>query len=49
MQFALLVPQLPRVDEARTHYDEMLTLEPRSHASASVAAALWTALKKLAD
>ncbi|WP_169708826.1 hypothetical protein [Trinickia terrae] len=48
MQFALLVSQLPHVDEARTHYDAMLTLEPRSHVTTRVAAAFWTALKKLA-
>jgi hypothetical protein len=49
MHFALLVSQLPRVDEARAQYDEMLTLEPRTRTMPSVAAALWTALKKLAQ
>ncbi|MCP3716244.1 MULTISPECIES: hypothetical protein [Paraburkholderia] len=48
MHFALLVSQLPRVEEARTHYNDMLALDSRSHASARVAAAIWTALKKLA-
>lgn len=48
MHFALLVSQLPRVDEARPHYNEMLTLEPRSSVSARMAAAFWTAFKKLA-
>jgi hypothetical protein len=48
MQFALLVSQLPRVDEARAHYNDMLTLEPRAHVSARIAAAFWSALKKLA-
>ncbi|HLX00867.1 MAG TPA: hypothetical protein VKS80_01980 [Trinickia sp.] len=47
MHFALLVSQLPHVDEARHHYNEMLTLEPRSSVSARMAAAFWSALKKL--
>ncbi|WP_175425654.1 hypothetical protein [Trinickia violacea] len=48
MHFALLVSQLPHVDEARHHYNEMLMLEPRPNVSTRVAAAFWTALKKLA-
>ena len=48
MHFALLVSQLPHVEEARTHYNDMLTLEPRPGVSARVAAAFWTALKRLA-
>ncbi|MEC5408481.1 hypothetical protein VOM14_23295 [Paraburkholderia sp. MPAMCS5] len=48
MHFALLVGQLPRVEEARAHYNDMLTLGARSRASAGVFAAAWTALKKLA-
>lgn len=31
MHFALLVSQLPHIDEARAHYDELLSLEPRCH------------------
>lgn len=48
MRFALLVSQLPHVEEARTHYNGLLARDARSHASARVAAAIWTALKKLA-
>lgn len=48
MHFALLVSQLPRVEEARAHYNDMLALDARSHASARAVAAIWTALKKLA-
>jgi len=48
MRFALLVPQLPHVDDARAHYNQMLTLEAPPAAPARIAAAFWTALKKLA-
>ena len=48
MYFALLVSQLPHVEEARTHYNGMLALDSRSHASARVVAAICTAVKKLA-
>jgi hypothetical protein len=48
MNFALLVSQLPHVEEARAHYNDMLVLDVRSHASSRVAKAIWTALKKLA-
>ncbi len=48
MQFALLVSQLPHVDEARAQYNEMLILTPRSHAPARAAAAIWNMLKRLA-
>jgi hypothetical protein len=47
MYFALLVSQLPHVNEARTHYDAMLTLEPPASTPARLAAAFWTALKGL--
>ena len=47
MQFGLLVPQLPHVEEARTQYNDLLVLDARSHASSRVATAIWTALKKL--
>ncbi|MFC5430500.1 hypothetical protein ACFPTO_17080 [Paraburkholderia denitrificans] len=48
MYFALLVSQLPHVEESRTYYNDRLALDTRSHASAGVAAAIWTALRKLA-
>ena len=48
MHFALLVPQLPHVDKAHAHYNQMLTVQPALHAPARVATALWNALKKLA-
>jgi hypothetical protein len=38
MQFALLVSQLPHVEEARNHYNEMLSLQPRHYAQRTVAA-----------
>ncbi|WP_233874291.1 hypothetical protein [Paraburkholderia adhaesiva] len=47
MNFALLVSQLPRVEEARTYYNEMLVLDARPHVSARVVAAIRTALRKL--
>ncbi|MDN7413394.1 hypothetical protein QZM42_33240 [Burkholderia vietnamiensis] len=48
MHFALLLSQLPHVEEARTHYNGMLTLDCRPHASARVVAVIRTALRKLA-
>ena len=48
MHFALLVSKLPHINEARTHYDAMLMLEPRTNTPARMAAAFWTALKGLA-
>ncbi|MBR8054564.1 MAG: hypothetical protein ACN6QT_36670 [Burkholderia contaminans] len=48
MHFALLVSQLPRVQEARMHYNGMLVLDARPHVSARLVAAIRTALKKLA-
>ncbi|MEM5420059.1 MULTISPECIES: hypothetical protein [Paraburkholderia] len=47
MHFALLVSQLPHVEEARTHYNGMLGLDSHSHGSTGVVAAVWTAFKKL--
>lgn len=46
MQFALLVSQLPHVEEARSHYNEMLSLQPRHFAQHTVAA-LRAALRTL--
>jgi len=48
MRFALLISQLPRVEEARTHYNDMLALDGRSPVSARVVAAVRAALWKLA-
>ncbi|WP_167334422.1 hypothetical protein [Paraburkholderia mimosarum] len=48
MRFALLIAQLPRVEEARTHYNDMLALDDRSPVSARVVAAVRAALWKLA-
>ncbi|MEX3894258.1 hypothetical protein OKW34_002750 [Paraburkholderia youngii] len=48
MHFALLLPQLPHVEEARSHYNGMLALDARSHASARVVAAIRATLRKLA-
>lgn len=47
MNFALLISQLPRIEEARVHYNGMLALDARPHVCARVAAAIRTALKKL--
>ncbi|MGH8777910.1 hypothetical protein [Paraburkholderia sp.] len=35
MHFALLVSQLPHIEEARAHYNELLSLEPRRHTEPS--------------
>jgi hypothetical protein len=44
MSFALLLPQLPHVQESRVHYDAMLALHAREpHGFA----ALWQRLKTL--
>ncbi|MGF6446163.1 hypothetical protein [Paraburkholderia youngii] len=48
MHFALLVSQLPHVEEARSHYNGMLALDARSHATARMIAAIRAALRKLA-
>ena len=48
MHFALLVSQLPHIEEARTHYNGMLALDSRSSGSARMLAAIWTAFKKFA-
>lgn len=48
MHFALLVSQLPRVEEARAHYNDKLALDGRSHVSARLVAAFRAALWKLA-
>lgn len=48
MQFALLVSQLPHVEEARSHYNGMLLLDSRPRALAGVVAAIRTVLRKLA-
>ena len=37
MHFALLVSKLPHINEARTHYDAMLMLEPRTNTPARMA------------
>ncbi|EEA04172.1 conserved hypothetical protein [Burkholderia sp. H160] len=46
MNFALLVSQLPHIEEARTHYNGMLALDVRSHVSARVVTAIRAALKQ---
>ncbi|SDI59057.1 hypothetical protein [Paraburkholderia phenazinium] len=46
MHFALLVSQLPHVEEARNHYNDMLSLQPRHYAQRAVAA-LRAALQTL--
>ncbi|WP_167338310.1 hypothetical protein [Paraburkholderia oxyphila] len=48
MRFALLVSQLPHVEEARPHYNGLLALDARPHASARVVAAIRMVLHKLA-
>lgn len=44
MNFALLLPELPRVQESRAHYDAMLSLDERG---THWLAARWRGLKAL--
>lgn len=48
MYLALLVPQLPRLQESRAHYNGLLNLEGRPHVAARALAALRTACARLA-
>ena len=45
MQLALLVSQLPRIEEARTHYNDLLSLQPRSRGLRASAAAAFNAVR----
>jgi hypothetical protein len=47
MHFALLVSKLPRVEEARSHYNDMLALDGRPPATVRMIAAIRAALGKL--
>ena len=47
MHFAMLVSQLPHVEEARLHYNGMLALDARSHATARMITAIRAAFSKL--
>jgi hypothetical protein len=44
MNFSLLLPNLPHVDESRVRYDAMLSLQPRKPRRF---AAFWLSLKAL--
>lgn len=48
MHFSLLISHLPRIEEARMHYNGLLALDARPHGWARLAAGIRTALKKLA-
>lgn len=42
MHFALLVPELPRIREARTHHDSPLTTRIHEHKTPTAIARWWT-------
>jgi hypothetical protein len=44
MHFALLLSNLPHLDESRSHYEALLSLQPQRFAGVS---ALWQRLKAL--
>jgi hypothetical protein len=44
MYFALLVSQLPRIEESRAHYDTMLSLDPDAPTRL---ATFWARIKAL--
>lgn len=44
MHFALLLSKLPHLDESRTHYEALLSLQPQRMGGIS---ALWQRLKAL--
>lgn len=44
MHFALLVPELPYIREARAHYDSLLTLRIHEHKTPTAIARWWTGL-----
>ena len=44
MHFALLLSNLPHLDESRTHYEALLSLRPQRISGISV---LWQRLKAL--
>ncbi len=44
MNFALLLSDLPHIQESRAHYDALLTLDPRPQ---SALVACWHYLKNL--
>lgn len=46
MHFALLVSQLPHVDDARAQYGDMLSLARRPYRARLAVLALWSAVKK---
>ena len=47
MHFALLVSQLPHVEDARAQYDDLMTLEWRTHRIRLAASSIWSVVSKL--
>jgi hypothetical protein len=47
MHFALLVSQLPHVEDARAEYGEMLTLARQPSRVRRAVVAIWSAVSKL--
>ena len=47
MHFALLVSQLPHVDDNRAQYGDMLVLASQPHRIRHMALTLWAAVSKL--
>jgi hypothetical protein len=47
MHFALLVSQLPHVEDARAEYGELLASGQQSHRVRDAAIAIWSAVSKL--
>lgn len=47
MHFALLVPDLPHVNEARVYYDSLLTLHTGERRRMAPLGRLWVALRAL--
>jgi hypothetical protein len=49
MHFALLLSNLPHVEESRSHYSTYLSLQPRETGYFSRVSALWQRLKAFAS
>jgi hypothetical protein len=49
MHFALLVSQLPHVEDARAQYGELLTFAWQPYRVRQAAVAIWSAVSKLVN
>ncbi|MGF6970065.1 hypothetical protein OKW43_007160 [Paraburkholderia sp. WC7.3g] len=45
MHFALLVSNLPHIQEARTYYDSLLTLHTSEHQNITLIGKCWAAVR----